>query len=461
MMYPKLNIIPILFAGLVALSSCGTTSNSAFGQVEDDVYFSKKESHKKPVYVPEVDVKEIIKENPPQYGNPNQDKQYYDNGSSNFNYDDYKARQNPRSSSQQYEPEQQEQFLTTVPYAGQEEEAAEASRLRQQYYGNYNTYNYNTYNNSPYYSDPFYNGYGYNNYGYNNYGYYGYNRWAYPVTTIGLGWNSWGGWGLGLGWGWNTGWGYGWPHYNSYWGGPYGCNTWGWNNWCSPYYGNYYGWNNWYGHGYYGNNWGYNGYAERTTPRAQRPRQSVGSNMPRGENYQPRGNGLQTQANPDQPQRTMPRTSGQGQLINRDGQQIYVAPEQNRAMPRTYDSYNRSVNDAERQRQATPPSSQPQQPSSVPRTYYGAQQRGQQPAQYNGNQNTQPGTAQPQQRAMPRYNEPMPQQQQAPQPRNYSPAPSSPAPRPSAPFGGGSSGGGGSRGGGGGGGSRGGSMPRR
>ncbi|MES2691619.1 MAG: hypothetical protein V4658_14525 [Bacteroidota bacterium] len=440
MMYPKLNIIPILFVTLVALSSCATTSNSAFGQAEDDVYFSKKESHKKAVYVPEVDVKEIIKQNPPQYGNPDQDRQYNDNGSSNFNYDEYKARQNSQSSTGQYEPEQQEQFLSTVPYAGQEEEAAEASRLRQQYYGNYNTYN--TYNSSPYNNDPYYNGYGYNNYGYNS--------WGYPSTTIGLGWNSWGGMGLGLGFGWSTGWGYSWPHYNPYWGGVYGCNNWGYNNWCSPYYGN--GWNNWYGNGYYGNNWGYNGYSERATPRAQRPRQSAGSNMPRGENYQPRANGVQTQtpANADQQQRNMPRSSNQGQLINRNGQQIYVAPEQDRTMPRSYGSYNRSVNDAERQRQATPPAAQPQQPRSVPRTY----NREQQPAQYNGNQNTQPAPSQPQQRSMPRANTPAPQQQQAPQPRNYSPAPS--APQPSAPSGGG----GGNRGGGGGG-SRSGSMPRR
>lgn len=444
MMYPKLNIIPVLFAGIVALSSCATTSNSAFGQVEDDVYFSKKESHKKPVYVPEVDVKEIIKQNPPQYGNPQQEKQYDDNGSSNFNYDEYKGRQNAQSSGQQYEPEQQEQFLSTVPYAGQEEEAAEAGRLRQQYYGNYNTYN--TFNSTPYYNDPFYNGYGYNNLGYNGY----YNGWGYPSTTIGLGWNSWGGWGVGVGMGWSTGWGYGWPHYNPYWGGAYGCNNWGWNNWCSPYYGNY-GWNNWYGNGYYHNNWGYNGYSERATPRTQRPRQSAGSNQPRGENYQPRANGVQTPANTNQPERVMPRTAaGQGQLINRNGQQIYVAPESNRTMPRSYETYNRSVNDAERQRQATP---QPQQPRTAPRTFNGDQQREQQQGrQYNGNQNTQPAPQQP--RAVPRSNAPSAPQQQSPQPRNYSPAPSSPA--PSAPSGGGSRGGGGSSGG-----SRGGSMPRR
>lgn len=451
MMYPKLNIIPVLFAGVLAFASCGTTSNSAFGQAEDDVYFSKKESHKKAVYVPEVDVKEIIKDNPPQYGEP-EPRRYNDNGSSNFNYDEYKARQeqNTQSSTQQYDYEpSQEQFLTTVPYAGQEEEAAEASRLRQQYYGNYNTYNtYNTYN-----SDPYYNGLGYNGYGYNN--------WGYPGTTVGLGWNSWGGWGIGvgvgMGWGWNSGWGYGWPHYNPYWGGAYGYNPWGWNSWYSPYYNNC-GWgygNCWYGNGYYGsNNWGYNGYAERVSPRASRPRQSAGSAQPRGSNNQPRANGVQTPVGGGEQQRAMPRSpnASQGQLINRDGKQIYVAPEQNRTVPRSYGTYDRSVNDAERQRQATP-APQPPQPRAVPRT------REQVPAQYNGG--NQPAPAQPQPRAVPRQNSPSAQPQPytpSPQPRNYSPAPSSPRPSaPSAPSGGG----GGSRGSSGGGGGSRGSMPRR
>jgi hypothetical protein len=452
MIHAKLNIIPLLLSGFIALTSC-STAKGPFGQVDDDVYFSRKQSHTKDVYVPEVDVQEIIKDNPPQYGTdaPTQRYNDYNNGgNSNFNYDEYKAQQ---GQTQQDNWQDNNTFLNTVPYVGQEEEAAEASRLRMQYSGNYNTYN--TYN---YYNDP---GYAYNGYGYNNY----YNNWYTP--TVNVGFSSWGGWGVGLGWGWSSGWGYGWPHYNPYWGGYYGYyNPWAWNSWYSPwpYYGNCWGGNNCYGpyggYGYYPGYWGYNKYSDRAASHTVRPRQSAGSSLPRGENIQPRGAGMTGQA-PSTPNtgRAMPRNPQQGQLINRDGQQIYVAPEQNRTQPRTYNSYDRSVRNGQIQRDVTPAPQQPVTPRS-----YGAP-----PAQPNGNyRGGNPNNGQYQQPQQPQRLQPVVPQQRnsnpAPAPsqpqRNYSPAPSAPSsPRTISPPSGGSGGRGSSGSSGSGGGGR--TMPRR
>ncbi len=66
----------LLCSTLVA--SCGVSHN-VLNEVEDDVYFSKKQQSKgKDVYVPEVDVTEIMKNNPPQYGNGKPDQTPYE-----------------------------------------------------------------------------------------------------------------------------------------------------------------------------------------------------------------------------------------------------------------------------------------------------------------------------------------------------------------------------------------------
>jgi hypothetical protein len=447
----KLNILPALIISMIMLASCGTTANGPFSQVEDDVYFSRKNSEKKDVYVPEVDVQEIIKANPPQYGNDA--PVYYDNnsGNSDFNYDEYKARQNQND----YSATSSESFLNTVPYIGEENEAADASLLRQQYAGNYTTNNYYI-NSSPY-----------SNWGYNN--------WGYPSRSFGVGYNSWSGWnvGFGYGWntGWNTGWGYGWPHYNPYYGGyyngiwghnPWGYNAWAWNGWYGPsiYHRPYYGY-----HGYHHwhnpvNSWGHNSFSEPAVKRAARPRDAAGSTLPGRVNA---GTTPRTGQSPSQSPRvgTPNANPQQGQLMNRDGRDVYVAPQQNRRPVRSYDSYPQSVQDGNRQREAAPANAQPRTPSNntTPGTYNRSGSAGQtqrpntgQPT-YSQPQQRQPQQPQQQQRTV-TPNVPQQRIQQAPPQRQQSVSPAPSAPRMSPPSGG-------NRGGGGSGSSGGGSRPRR
>ena len=65
MLYRKLNIFYTLLISAITLISCNTPQG-VLNSVEDDVYFSRNAPNNgKPVYVPEVDVNEIIKNNPP------------------------------------------------------------------------------------------------------------------------------------------------------------------------------------------------------------------------------------------------------------------------------------------------------------------------------------------------------------------------------------------------------------
>lgn len=416
MPYPKLNIFSPIIIGAITLVSCNAPQG-VLNRFEDDVYFSRKAAGGKPVYVPEVDVNEIIKNNPPQYGSGNQleedvqpnqynDGRDYTNPNAAEGYKRYKE-------AQQRENEEaavnNDGFLSTVPYAGYEEEASEASLLRRQYAGNYGGY----------FARPG-----------------RFNRWGRPGLNIG--WNTFTGWGVGLGWnngwnnGWNTGYGFGWPHYNNFydpfWGynnwcspynnfyNPWGFNTWGHNPWVYNPWGGYYGYNNWFGwhrpHHYVGG-WGQHQFENNTPNRVYRPRgDGAGSNMPRGADggrvAMPRGGQTQT-PQPNQGKTVMPRSGNDAQLINRDGQPVYVAPNQYRnTTPRSYNSYPKSVDQERNYREVAPPKPRevtPTRPSGNNRDYTA-------PTPNRNDAPTNRGNDAPTYR-----------RNDAPAPRNYNPAP--------------------------------------
>jgi uncharacterized membrane protein YgcG len=473
MKHPSLKMYTAIIVSVLAMSACGS-SKGQLNAVEDDVYYSKKQADKQTVYVPEVDVQELIKKNPPQYNKQYQEPTYRNdesNSTANPNaalqYPSYRA---ARDAAEQQQVEQQNNFLTTTSYVGQEEEAEEAARLRMQYSGDYN--NYNTTNN-------YYNGWnnnGWNNNGWNN----GWNNGFAGGPALNIGWNNFNGWGVGLGWnvGWNNGWGGGWPHYNPYWGwnDPWGWNNpwaWGggWNNWYGPGWGWNGGWgcNNWGWRNNCNNNWGHNGFVERGEGRQQRARQMPGSNLP-GATQRIAPNGQQAQqgtTNGAQNRVAMPRSSNEAQLINQNGQPVYIAPEQYRTTtPRSYNTYQKSEQQAEATRQATPRPTYtyPQTPpansqgsgnnrASTPAT--GSDRQYRTPRSYQNTPN--------QQNTTPSNNN---QEQQQPVFRRPAPSRSYETQRPSSSGGGGGSysppstgGGGGSRGGSSGGGG-GGSTPR-
>lgn len=422
MPYPKLNIFYAILFGSITMFSCNTPQG-VLNRFEDDVYFSRKAAGGKPVYVPEVDVNEIIKNNPPQYGNGNQIPENYQPNQ----YNDSRDYTNPNAADgfKRYQQAQQREneeaavnndgFLSTVPYAGYEEEANEASLLRRQYAGNYGGY-------------------------FNNPGRF--NLWGQP--SLNFGWNNFSGWGIGMGFnngwntGWNTGFGMGWPHYNSFydpfWGGnnwcspwnsfnsPWGFNTWGYNPWGYNPWG-WGGYHNWYGWGnrphHFVGGWGHNQFDNNnnTPARTYRPRgDGAGTNMPRsadgGRMVTPRG------AQPPQPNQgrvVMPKSDNDAQLINRDGQPVYVAPNQYRnTMPRSYNTYPKSVDQERNYREVAPP-----KPREVAPTRPNFNNRNNTAPSPNRNDvPTNSGNDVP---AFRRSDAP---QESSPAPRNYSPSPS-------------------------------------
>lgn len=417
----------LLCSTLVA--SCGVSHN-VLNEVEDDVYFSKKQQSKgKDVYVPEVDVNEIMKNNPPQYGNGKPDQTPYEapasyQGADNTNpnaaagYQKYlEAQQGNQASNTSYN----QQGVVTTPQP---------------------TYDQSQYQNQYHTNTPFVNS------GYWNNGYYS-PFWGSSFYTPGfnMGWNAYNGVGFGFNFGRrfrnNRSWFFydpflSWggvnnfcnPYYNSFWGySPY-------DNFCNPYWGNPYAWGGYYGWNAWNNPFYW--YPAPASPsdngssrsRVQTPRADAGSSLPRtgGMVQQPNGNNGTVQApitpNPAAERTALPRTN-QAQLINQNGQQVYVAPEQYRqAAPRTFDTYAPSVQQGNVYRQVVPPPAP--QPITLP-------------------PNSVPATQQPS------YNYPpaAPQQQPAPAapPRTYPSAPVMGGGAPS--FGGGTPSGGGASGGGG------------
>lgn len=427
----KINMLLMLPISLIMLASCGT-SQHVLNQVEDDVYYSRKQSTPKEVYVPEVDVNEIMKNNPPQYGNgkPIEEPVYtpnysgYDNTNPNAAAG-YQAYQNKYNAPQQ--PDNSNNAVTTTP-----------PPANYDYNGN-SSYYQNGYSNTNNYSG-FYNNYNQGFYSSNYYGYapnYGWNTYS----GIRIGWGS--RWGRRSRLGWRT----------SYFYDPFGY-SYGYTPYCSPYtsyyggyynpWGGYYGWNYgypnyYYGSGYYGggNNY-HHGNESKSNPRVQAPRHDAGTSIPRTGMVQqmpPAGNTVQAPITPvPDPNRVALPNTNQPQLINKDGKQVYVAPEQYRATPPpTYNTYRPSVDQGKAYRAVVPPPVQ--QPT---------------PPAYNRN-NPAPAQQAPQQNP------------QVVMPPNGNTSPP-PAPRMSypAPSGGGSPSFGGGRSGGGGGNSGGGrvSMPR-
>jgi len=327
------------------LSSCITAAQ--YNNAEDDVYYSPKASNRKaPVMIPDVDVDEIIKKNPPQYGEPsNRIDDVTTNPYAAIGYPAYKAEQD---SLYKLHPELSGYYVNpNLPNSQTDEQAR---RLRRISSGS-NWYGYNSYNSWGWPSLSV--GYGWGNYGRYGYG-YNYNPW---YSGWNIGWNSNYGWNLG----WNSGWGCGYNNWGyPYYGYGYGCYPYSYYNNYWPYYG--------YGYGYYNNPyyWGYpyyygsgsssSGGSDNNSNPMERPRPSVGSNNPpatgtgmasqngnmvRSATSSGIGTGLPaTNENPYM-NRTLPANSGTGtqpaaspytpppgsaRLDNINGRQVYTPP---------------------------------------------------------------------------------------------------------------------------------------
>ncbi|MBW7845890.1 MAG: hypothetical protein H3C45_09660 [Bacteroidia bacterium] len=396
-----LNKLFIVLIGGILITSCNT-KHAVLNQVEDDVYFSKKQNTTKDVYVPEVDVNEIMRKNPPQYGNENKND-YLDNSQINPNAEEGYRRYLEKNAKTQ-EQENSNTIITTP----------------QQNYSNHNNTDYDY----PHYTNNYYFNSDYSPYYRNNY---------YPTNNLYVGWNSFTGIGFGLS--------FGYPYYSRYYSrfyqpyyywdrysnfcDPFYYRYWNYNpfyynHWHNPFvWGGYLGWN--YRHPYY--YYPKSAYSDNkvNNKKVYAPRNEIGSTMPRANNnnqphvpngnttpQQPmitpgRGNMPRTMRNetmqsanetPEQYRTNAPHTiepnkpnvrgntpatqqpdanSGevnvprtytrpsQGQLVEQNGQNIYVAPEKYRGeVPRSYDTYTPSVKQNERYREVVP-QAQPRQ----------------------------------------------------------------------------------------------------
>jgi hypothetical protein len=230
------NHIWILFAS-VALTLGSCISAAQFNNTEDDVYYSPKASNtKQPVIIPDVDVDEIIRQNPPKYGNPTNrvDDDRYINPNAAMGYATYKAQVDSMQA-------MQNQRYSAAVDPSQYTTADEAYQLRSWYHDRPYQNNWNVGLGWNFWGPSISVGYGrgFNNrWGWNN-------GWNDPFWNTGWGWNNRWGWNNGWndpfwnsGWGWNNGWndpfcntGWGWydPYWNNGWG--WGWNRpWGWNN---------------------------------------------------------------------------------------------------------------------------------------------------------------------------------------------------------------------------------------
>jgi hypothetical protein len=197
----KNNLWIILISVVITLSSCITAAQ--FNNADDDVYYSPKASNRKqPVMIPEVDVDEIIRQNPPKYGEPTNrlDEEYSPNPMASMYYPIYRSF--PQDTTYQQNP----RVSTYIdPSLATQSETEEAAYLRQMYSDNSNNWNvglglswwgptfsvgYSNYNNGYYGCDPYYYPYGYPSYGY-GYG-YGYNNYYNPYY-YGVGYSWYGG----------------------------------------------------------------------------------------------------------------------------------------------------------------------------------------------------------------------------------------------------------------------------
>ncbi len=446
----KVKLFLAIFTSALFISSCALLNQPV--SADDDLYFSSTDnSNKGKTIIPTVDI-EKIKRDFPSKADTNKPEGYNnDNETANPNavtgYPIYKSNQD---SIYRIHPELSAayQAYKMPPFSLRDEYLlAKAERKQQRRLARLNNRRYysNNYNNFGYY-----NGYG-NNYGY--YNAFGYNNgWGnYGFgPSINFGYNCNNGWNTGIGFGFNN---FG---FNSFYN-PYFYNPYGYNNYYNPYgYNNHYGYYNNYPH--YNNGGNYLPESPNSNPSQSRPRQVIGSNIPAtngGTIDNPNPNPLKTikrssggevpnQNIIDQPNQA--RSSGNsGTLINTPNGVQYIAPRSTEVIPPTYSTYDRSVENNNRQtefRNANPQYANPapiQNPNSVrsesnPQTPIYTQ-----PNYYN--QNNQ------QRNSQPNYNPPTYTQP------NYNP-PTNNTPRSNGGGnnGGGSSGGGGGRSSGGGGG---------
>ncbi len=206
----------VLFISVLA--ACGTVQNK-YQLEDDDAYFSRKQSEKKAIITPDVDINKIMQQYPSKVNEGTFDNRPIDvNPNAAMAYRKYRA-----DTDTVYEKNPQlaaNYNLYKAPVFDEREEARRLRRLNNLYNNNYSNSSWG-FNN-------------YNHFGWNN---YGYNRW----NNYSPGWNF----GLGLGpfnnfnygFGYNSGWGnsnfYN-PFNNFGWGGSY-YNDWG---YC-PFYGSY------------------------------------------------------------------------------------------------------------------------------------------------------------------------------------------------------------------------------
>lgn len=319
-----------LFILLIIVSSCGT--GKQFGNTEDDVYYSKKQSKGNVVIIKDVDVDSIIKANPPKYGDPRPTNRVDDetaNPNAAAGYPAYKAEQDslyklyPHLSGY-YDP-------NPIPPFDEREEARNARREQRRLRNLYR-----------------------NNYGFSN-------NWNFGLGYgYGLGWgNNWG-WGPSVNFGWNNRWGW-----NSGWG----YNNWGWNNWgCNTWYdpwcNNGWGWNNGWNNPYWGwngpsywhsdNNNNGSGNNSNSQP-ISRPRPGVGGSSPpavAGANTST-PSGTQMLERPvggteSKPGSGTTLTPGAARLENINGRVVYIPPANQTPPPApSYQSYQTSVQQSE------------------------------------------------------------------------------------------------------------------
>ena len=359
-----------IFTLALFISSCALLNQPV--SADDDLYYSSTDnSNKEKTIIPTVDV-EKIKRDFPSKVDPNKTEGYYnDNGTANPNavigYPIYKSNQD---SFYKIHPELSAtyQAYKMPPFSLRDEYLlAKAERKQQRRLARLNNRRFysNNFNNFGYY-----NGYGnnydyYNNFGYNNgWGNYGFG------PSINFGYNNFNGWNTGIGFGFNN---FG---FNSFYN-PYFCNPFVFNNFYNPY-----GFNNYYPNY---NNWGnYSNETPKSNPSQSKPRQVIGSNLPAtngGTIDNPNPNPLKTikrssggevpnQNIFDQPNQA--RSSGNtGTLITTPNGVQYVAPRNSELTPPTYSTYDRSVENNNRQtefRNANPQYANPapiQNPNAV------------------------------------------------------------------------------------------------
>lgn len=350
-----------IFTLALFLNSCALLNQPV--SADDDLYFSSSDvTTKGKTIIPTVDV-EKIKRDFPSKVDPNKTEGYYnDNGTANPNaesgYPIYKSNQD---SFYKIHPELSAtyQAYKMPPFSLRDEYLlAKAERKQQRRLARLNNRRFysNNFNNFGYY-----NGYGnnydyYNNFGYNNgWGNYGFG------PSINFGYNNFNGWNTAIGFGFNN---FG---FNSFYN-PFFYNPFVYNNFYNPY-----GYYNYYPHYNYGGN--YLPESPNNNPSQSRPRQVIGSNLPAtngGTIDNPNPNPLKTikrssgvevpnQIIIDQPNQA--RSSGNtGTLITTPNGVQYIAPRNSELTPSTYSTYDRSVENNNRQtefRNANPQYSNP------------------------------------------------------------------------------------------------------